>query len=108
MAQIKITRGSGNVFADIGLKDADEMLTRAQLTHRIYIIVKQRDLKQKEAAEILGLKQPDVSALMNGKFLDFSVDRLLTLLVRLNQEVKITIKPAPKGKESRGVLVDAV
>lgn len=108
MARIKITRGSGNVFADIGLKDADEMLTRAQLAHRIHAIVKQRGLKQKEAADILGLKQPDVSALMNGKFLDFSVDRLLNLLVRLNQEVEITIKPAPRGKESRGIQVHAV
>lgn len=108
MAKLKITRGSGNVFADIGFKDADEMLIRAQLTHRIYTIIRQRGLKQKEAADILGLKQPDVSALVNGRFLDFSVDRLLTLLVRLNQEVEIKIKPAPKGKESRGIQVHAV
>lgn len=108
MAKLKITRGSGNVFADIGFKDADEMLIRAQLTHRIYTIIKKRGLKQKEAADILGLKQPDVSALVNGRFLDFSVDRLLTLLVRLNQEVEIKIKSAPKGKESRGIQVHAV
>jgi len=108
MAKLKITRGSGNVFADIGLKDADAMLTRARLTHRIYGIVKERGLKQKEAAGILGLKQPDISALMNGKFLDFSVDRLLTLLVRLNQEVEITIRPAAEGEESKGIQVHAV
>jgi len=108
MAKIKITRGSGNVFADLGFTNADEMLTKAHLTHRIYTIIKQRGLKQKAAADILGLRQPDVSALMNGKFLDFSVDRLLNLLVRLNQEIEITIKPAPKGRESRGIQVHAV
>ena len=107
MAKIKITRGSGNVFADLGFSNADEMLTRAHLTHSITTILKRRGLKQKAAAEILGLKQPDVSALMNGKFLDFSVERLLNLLVRLDQEVAITIKPAPKGKQSRGIYVHA-
>lgn len=105
MAKIKIVRGSGNVFADIGIKNADEMLAKAHLTSQIYKIIKGRGLKQKEAGEILGLKQPDVSALMNGKFLDFSVDRLLTLLVRLNQEVEIIIKPAPKDKLSSGIQI---
>lgn len=108
MKKERIERGSGNVFADIGFKDSDEMLTKAHLTHQIYKIVSKRGLKQKEAADILGLKQPDVSALMNGKFLDFSVDRLLQLLVRLNQEVEIVIRPAPKGKESAGIQVHAM
>lgn len=81
------------------------MLTRARLTGHISTIVKQGSLRQKEAAEILELEQPDVSALMNGKILGFSVDWRLTLLARLNQEVEITIKPAPKGKESQGIQV---
>jgi predicted XRE-type DNA-binding protein len=105
MSKEKIERGTGNIFADIGFKDSDEMLARAHLTRQIYKIVSSRGLKQKEAAKMLGLKQPDVSALMNGKFLDFSVDRLLQLLVRLNQEVQIVIKPALKGKESSGIHV---
>lgn len=108
MKPIPITRGSGNVFADIGLENPVEMLTKAHLTRQIYKILTARGLKQKEAAEILALKQPDVSALMNGKFLNFSVDRLLTLLVRLNQEVDIIIKPAPFNTTSSGIHVHAV
>ncbi len=108
MATIKIERGSGNVFADIGIKDAGDMLTKAHLTHQIFKIVKERRLSQREAGEILGLKQPDVSSIMNGKFLDFSVDRLLILLVRLNQEVEIIIKPAPQNKISTGIHVNTM
>lgn len=104
----KIEKSSGNVFADLGLKNPDDLLAKAELTQQIYKIVETRGLKQREAAELLGLKQPDVSALLNGKFLDFSVDRLLTLLVRLNQDVQIVIKPARKGKVSSGVHVCAV
>ncbi len=102
-----VAKGSGNVFADLGLKDAEELQTRAKLAHQIYTIIKERGLKQKEAAEILGLKQPDVSALMNGKFVDFSVDRLLNLLVRHNQDVEITIRPPPEGKGSAGIHIRA-
>jgi predicted XRE-type DNA-binding protein len=108
MKKIKVERGSGNVFADLGFNDSDDMLTKANLTHRIYTIIKERGLKQKAAAELLGLKQPDVSALMNGKFLDFSVDRLLHLLVRLNQEVEIIIKPAPRNRASNGIHIQAM
>ena len=108
MKKVKVERGSGNVFADLGFKDSDDMLTKANLTHRIYTIIKERELKQKDAAALLGLKQPDVSALMNGKFLDFSVDRLLHLLVRLNQEVEIIIKPAPRTRISSGIHIQAM
>lgn len=104
----KVTKGSGNVFADLGFKDAEDMQAKAHLTNRIYQIVTKRKLKQKEASEILGIKQPDVSKLMNGKFLDFSVDRLLLLLVRLNQDVEIVIKSAPRGKHSTGIHVSAM
>ena len=104
MKKIKVARGGDNVFADLGIEDAD-ILVKASLTHRIYGIVKERGLKQKDAAELLGLKQPDISALMNGKFLDFSIDRLLHLLVRLNQEVEIIIKPAPHNRVSNGIRI---
>ena len=107
MKKIKVARGGGNVFADLRIEDPD-MLVKAHLTHCIYGIVKERGLKQKDAAELLGLKQPDISALMNGKFLDFSIDRLLHLLVRLNQEVEIIIKPAPRNSVSRGIRIQAM
>ncbi len=107
MKKIKVARGSGNVFADLGIKDAD-MLTKANLTHRIYSIIKERGLKQKDAAELLGLNQPDVSTLMNGKSLDFSIDRFLHLLVSLNQDVEIIIKPAPRNRISSGIHIKAL
>ena len=101
----EITRGSGNVFADLGFEDAEEMAVRAKLTLRIYHILKDRKLKQKEAAAILELAQPDVSALMNGKFNDFSIDRLLRLLSRLDQVVTIQIKAKPKKRAHGGIEV---
>jgi predicted XRE-type DNA-binding protein len=100
-----VTKGSGNVFADLGFEDAEEMQLRAHLTQQIYSIIKQRELTQSKAAEILGLAQPDVSALMNGKFVSFSVDRLLKLLVRLNQDIEIVVRPAPKSRASGRVSV---
>jgi len=96
---------SKNVFAHLGLENAGEMQTRARLGHQIYSIIKERGLKQREAAQVLGLTQPDVSELMNGRFADFSVDRLLNLLVRLNQDVEIVIRPMPEGKVSEGIHI---
>lgn len=99
----EITRGSGNVFEDLGFEDAEEMAIRATLTLRIYHILKDRKLKQKEAAALLELGQPDVSDLMNGKFNDFSIDRLLRLLTRLDQVVTIQIKAKPKKRARGGI-----
>jgi len=108
MTKEKVVKGSGNVFADLGFKQPEEMQARAHLVHQIYTIISERGLKQKEAAEVLGIKQPDVSAIMNGRFIDFSLDRLLQLLVRLNREVEIVIKPVRKGKTSAGIHVSAI
>ena len=104
----EVTRGSRNVFADLGFEDAEEMAVRAKLTLRIYHILKDRKLKQKEAAAMLELAQPDVLALMNGKFNDFSIDRLLRLLSRLDQVVPIQIKAKPKKRAHGGIEVLAV
>lgn len=95
----RVIKGSGNVFRDIGLENADEILLKAQLTHQIYKILKERGLSQHEAAKILVLKQPDVADLMNGMFKDFSVDLLLSLLARLHREVEIVIKPLAEGEQ---------
>lgn len=104
----EVTKGSRNVFADLGFDKPEEMRIRAWLTHQIYQIIKNRGLTQKEAGQLLGLKQPDVSDLMNGKFMDFSVDRLLNLLVRLNQEVEIIIRPVPDGAGKAEIRVTAM
>ena len=99
----EVTKGSTNVFADLGFENPEEMATRAELTYRIYTIIKERGLKQKEAAAILDLAPPEVSSLMKGKFNDFSIDRLFRLLTRLDQVVTIQIKPKAK-KQARGKI----
>jgi predicted XRE-type DNA-binding protein len=85
--------GSGNVFKDIGGPNAEEHLVKAQLVFKIDAILKRRRMKQKEAADLLGVRQPDISKMLRGEFRQFSVERLLRFLVRLNQDVEIVVKP---------------
>jgi predicted XRE-type DNA-binding protein len=85
--------GSGNVFQDIGLPNPEEHLVKAQLVFRIDGIIKERCLKQIEVADLLGVRQPDVSKMLRGEFRQFSVERLLRFLVALNQDVEIVVKP---------------
>lgn len=98
---IKIERGSGNVFADLGLPDADTHLLKAELVTRIDRIIRQRGLKQVEAAKLMGLSQPDVSRLMRGDFQEYSLERLLRLLTRLGRDVDITIRKTLTGRPGR-------
>ena len=90
--EIMIERGSGNVFADLGRPDADAHLLKAELVTRIDKIIRQRGLKQVEAAKVLGLSQPDVSRLLRGSFREYSVERLLRLLTALGRDVEIVIR----------------
>jgi predicted XRE-type DNA-binding protein len=85
--------GRRNVFKDIGVPNADEHLVKAQLVFKIDTIMKQRRLKQAEAAALLGIRQPDVSKMLRGEFRQFSVERLLRFLVALDQDVQIVVKP---------------
>jgi predicted XRE-type DNA-binding protein len=85
--------GSGNVLKDLGIPNADEHLVKAQLVFRIDSIMKRRRLKQAEAAEVLGIRQPDVSKMLRGEFRQFSVERLLRFLVALDHDVEIVVKP---------------
>jgi predicted XRE-type DNA-binding protein len=85
--------GSGNVFADIGLPNAEEHLIKAQLVYKIDRLMKKRRLKQVDAAKLLGVRQPDISKLLHGDFQQFSVERLLRFLVALGQDVDIVVKP---------------
>jgi predicted XRE-type DNA-binding protein len=85
--------GSRNVFQDIGVPNAEEHLVKAQLVFKIDSILKGRGLKQADAAELLGVRQPDISKMLRGEFRQFSVERLLRFLVALNQDVEIVVKP---------------
>jgi predicted XRE-type DNA-binding protein len=85
--------GSGNVFADIGMPNAEEHLVKAQLVYKIDGLMKVRRLKQVDAARLFGVKQPDVSKMLRGDFRQFSVERLMRFLVALGQDVEIVVKP---------------
>jgi predicted XRE-type DNA-binding protein len=101
-----IERGSGNVFADLGLPDAETHLLKAELVARIDQIVRQRRLTQARAAELLGLSQPDVSRLLRGSFRDFSVERLLRLLTTLGRDVEIVIRK-PRSRRPGRLSIEA-
>ncbi len=98
----EVTASTGNVFADLGLADADEALAKAKLATRICEIIAERKLSQTRAATILGVDQPKVSALMHGRLTGFSSDRLFRFLNDLDADVEIVIKPkdrkAPRGQ----------
>ena len=96
--QIEFEAGSGNVFADLEMPDAEERFIRAQLGFHVVTLLKNRALKQKEAAVLLDISQPDVSHLMNGHFSRFTTDKLLDFLKRLEQKVTIEISPHHAGE----------
>ena len=90
--------GSGNVFADLGLEDADELYARAQLGFHVHKLLAARKLKQREISLLLGIKQPEVSHLMNGHFSRFTTDKLLDFLKRLDRKVSIRISAHKPGE----------
>lgn len=94
--QIKITESSGNVFADLGFPNPEQELLKARLTLQIYQVIKQRELTQAQAGEILGIKQPHVSGLMRGRSGNFSVERLMDFLTALGHDVEIRVKQTRK------------
>ena len=95
---MSVTPTSGNVFADIGLPDPDEELTKAQLASQIRQVVKRRRLTQVAAASLMAIDQPKVSALLNGRLGNFSSERLMRLLTALGQDVEITVKAKPRNR----------
>lgn len=90
--------GSGNVFADLGLPNAEQEQLKAHLTLQIYRTIKDRGLTQTQAGAMLGLKQPHVSLLMRNRSGSFSVGKLMTLLTKLDQDVQITVQPKRRSQ----------
>ncbi len=91
--RIEHEKSSGNVFADIGLPNAAEHLVKAKLVMKIDALMRERRLKQVDAAQLFGVRQPDVSKMLRGDFRQFSVERLMRFLVALGQDVEIVVKP---------------
>jgi predicted XRE-type DNA-binding protein len=90
-----VTRGSGNIFADLGLPNAEGRMLKARIALTLSKQIKQLDLTQREAAERMGLRQPDVSNILRGKLEPFSMDRLLDCVRALGSDVEITLKHPP-------------
>src|SRR3981189_115636 len=93
----KVTASSGNVFADLGFGNPEEELLKAKLVREIRAIIKRRKLTQTKAAAMLGLKQPDVSALVTGRVGKFSIDRLVRCLDRMDYKVDVVVRQAAPG-----------
>jgi predicted XRE-type DNA-binding protein len=97
----RVITGSGNVFADMGLPDAEELDTKARLGAALCRIVGQRKLTQARVGSILGINQPKVSALLHYKLEGFSIERLMRFLVALGHDVEISIKSRPRSRSAR-------
>jgi predicted XRE-type DNA-binding protein len=99
----KVTESSGNVFADLGFANPEEELLKAKLVREIRAIIKRRKLTQTKAATMLGLKQPDVSALVTGRVGKFSIDRLVRCLNRMDYRVDVVVRHKPRRTSSRAI-----
>ena len=100
-----IERGSTNVYADLGLDSADEMLVKAQLATKIGDIIKRRKLTQVQAAELLGISQPKLSGLLRGQFRGISESKMLECLTRLGRDIQIVVKAIPRSRTEGHVSV---
>ncbi len=101
----KFEKSSGNVFADLGLEDSEELRLKAELGAEIFRILNRRKLTQANAAELLGIDQPQVSRLKNGEFNRFSVSRLFSFLNRLNRKVEVRVSRYRRGDRYQEVHV---
>ena len=101
---IKFEKSSGNVFADLEVENAEELQTRALIGYQIVRLLKDKNMKQHELAELLGVKQAEISHLLNGHFSRFTTDKLLDFLKRMNQKVTIQIRPHKNGEPYQDVF----
>lgn len=98
MKQRLLVESSGNVFADLNLPKADDLLVKAELVAKILEETERRRLTQSQAAALLGIDQPKISALKQGRLSGFSIERLLRFLLLLGRDIEITVKEKPKSR----------
>lgn len=101
--EIEFEKSTGNIFADLGLKKAEELQARGLIGFHVIELLKSKNMKQREIAELLEIKQAEVSHLLNGHFSRFTVDKLLDFLKRMNQKVTIQISPHRQGEPYQNV-----
>jgi len=104
---IIVEESSGNVFADLGYPDAEEVLAKSRLAQRIAELIEKQNLTQVQAASILGIDQPKISKLMRGQLREFSTDRLFRFLNAMNQDVEIVIREKPQERKQATLSVIA-
>jgi predicted XRE-type DNA-binding protein len=102
---VAVIPGSGNVFADLGFAEPEEELTKAQLASHLRHVIKRQHLTQAAAATLMGIDQPKVSALLNGRLANFSSERLMRLLTALGQDVEIVVRAKRRGRERGRIRV---
>jgi predicted XRE-type DNA-binding protein len=95
--KIEVHQSSGNVFADLGLPNAEERLLKAKIVNELHRLIKERNLTQAKAAKLIGIHQPDLSHLLRGDFDDYSVERLMKMLTEFEQDIEIVMKPNRKA-----------
>lgn len=105
--EIPVTRGSGNVFADLGLPNPEERLAKAQLAYAISRAIKERGLTQRAAAALMGIDQPKVSHVLRGRLADFSTERLMGFLTGLGRDIEIVVKMPPRSRKKGRLRVAA-
>ena len=102
MSKLRIEQGSGNIFADLGLPDAETHFLKAQIVSEIYRLTNERKLTQIEAGRLMGISQPEVSRMFKGNFREYSIERLIAFLTAFDRDVEIVARPRKKsGKTGR-------
>ena len=97
--------GSGNVFADLGMPRAEDALAKAELAQKIAATIERRHLTQTQAAKVLEVDQPKISALKRGRLSGFSLERLVRFLILLGSDVEIVVKQRPRSRGRARLLV---
>jgi predicted XRE-type DNA-binding protein len=105
MANREYTASSGNVFADLDLPDAADLLAKAELTAKIIAEIQRRRITQAQASSLLGIDQPKISALKQGKLAGFSIERLMRFLLLLGRDVEISVRNKPKSRSAARLRV---
>ncbi len=102
--RLKVEVGSGNVFADLGLPDAEEMLLKSAIVIELKRLIDKRNLTQTAAAKLIGISQADLSKILRGQFRGYSEARLMRMLTAFSQDVEITTRPHAKAGEAGRII----
>lgn len=105
MAKPEYTASSGNVFADLELPNSDDLMAKAELAAKIIEEIHTRRLTQNQAAVLLGIDQPKVSALKQGKLSGFSIERLMRFLLLLGRDIEISVRRKPRSRSAARLRV---